>query len=136
MLEAEGIESGYHGVTVIKGIDLSVGHDAVHQALLFRLRGIEDRALEQNLQHRRRPHDLQQRLHLFIGDDRAQPVDRNAEARAVAAYPQVAASHDFKPSTHAWPLDQGNDGMRASADSSKPGMHDLAVRPRRLDVRS
>lgn len=27
MLEAKGIRSGYHGVTVIKGIDLSVGHE-------------------------------------------------------------------------------------------------------------
>lgn len=27
MLEASGIRSGYHGVTVIKGLDLSVGHE-------------------------------------------------------------------------------------------------------------
>ena len=27
MLEAKGISSGYHGVTVIKGLDLSVGHE-------------------------------------------------------------------------------------------------------------
>lgn len=27
MLEAKGIRSGYHGVTVIKGLDLSVGHE-------------------------------------------------------------------------------------------------------------
>ena len=27
MLDARGIRSGYHGVTVIKGIDLSVGHE-------------------------------------------------------------------------------------------------------------
>jgi branched-chain amino acid transport system ATP-binding protein len=27
MLEAKGIRSGYHGVTVIKGVDVSVGHE-------------------------------------------------------------------------------------------------------------
>ncbi len=27
MLDAKGIRSGYHGVTVIKGLDLSVGHE-------------------------------------------------------------------------------------------------------------
>src|SRR5258708_12258726 len=58
---------------------LVVGHDAVHQALVFRLLGAEHAALEQDLERDGAPDELDQRLHLAVADHPPELRARDAE---------------------------------------------------------
>src|SRR2546422_4146807 len=82
-------------------LDPVVGHDAVYQALLFRLLGAEHAALEQDLERRGAADEVDQPLHLSVADDEPQLVDGNAEAARRPANTQVALRNDFQPAADA-----------------------------------
>src|SRR5258708_1681997 len=76
-------------------LDLVVGHDAVHQALVFRLLGAEHAALEQDLERDGAPDEIDERLHLAVADHQPELRDRDAETARGSADAQVALRDDL-----------------------------------------
>jgi len=74
--------------------DLLVGHDPVDEAHLVRLRGREQPRGEEDLLGEGRADQLDQAVHAGKAVAQAEPRRRDAEARALAADPQIAAGRE------------------------------------------
>src|SRR5216684_133549 len=108
-------------------LDLVVGHDAVHQALVFRLLGAEHAAFEQDIERDGAADEIDQPFHLAVADHQPELRDRDAEAAGSAADTQVALRDDLQPSADAYAVDHRHDRVPASRDRAHRRLEHRAV---------
>src|SRR5882672_10785666 len=115
-------------------LDLVVGHDAVHQALVLRLLGAEHAPFEQDLERDGAADEIDQPFHLVVADDQPELRDRDAETARGSADAQVALRDYLQPAADAHAVDHGYDRMPAAGDRAHRLLEHRAVLLRELRV--
>ena len=107
--------------------DLIVGDDARDEALVLRFVGVEDAALQQDLERHGGTHETHERRHLRVRHHEPQVLDRRAKSARRAANPQIAQRGDLQSAAHTDAVDLRDQRMAARGERLGGRAHHRAV---------